>query len=129
MDEALKGKLLVIRVGGEPGLSPDQRRTLQHLNLKRKNWAVVVDDTPSYVGMLKAVESEVVWGPLSQEGLDLLVGWLKLGQEDASKVKAGDFSSLRGPIRLHPPRKGYKEAKEHKGYLGEEVNALLKRMA
>ncbi|WP_449463152.1 uL30 family ribosomal protein [Tardisphaera miroshnichenkoae] len=122
-------KVLVIRFAGEAGLSPKKLQTLEYLGLKRKHWAAVIDDTPSYRGMLAAVEREVVWGPLDDEAVSLICERAKLPQEQVEKIKSGELSLLPKLVRLHPPKKGYKEYSWRRGNIGADITPLLKRMA
>ncbi len=128
MVEAANGKVLVIRFAGEAGLSPKKLQTLQYLGLKKKHWAAVIDDTPSYRGMLAVVEREVVWGPLQADAAELLSERAKLSKEQLEKVRAGELSLLPKVVRLHPPKKGYKEYSWRRGDIGSDITALLKRM-
>ncbi|MGC8630854.1 MAG: uL30 family ribosomal protein [Thermoprotei archaeon] len=129
MVETIAPKLLVIRLAGEAGLSPKKIATLEYLGLKKKNWAVLIDANPSYVGMLKAVEREVVWGPADGEALSILAQWVRLGQDGLKKLEAGDSSALPRVFRFHPPIKGYGDFRRHKGDVGKDVVSLLKKMA
>jgi large subunit ribosomal protein L30 len=115
------------------------RETLQMLHLTRNNYAVLIDDRPSYLGMLKAARDYLTYGEASKELVTMMirekgriVGDKKLTDEYAQKA---GFTSLRDlaeaahscrieywklprirPVfRLHPPSKGFK-GKIKRGY-------------
>jgi len=115
------------------------------LNLTRNNYAVLIDDRPSFLGMLKTAQNFITWGDASKEIVDLIIkkkgrlaGNKKITDEYAPKA---GFKSLREiaeavfncsveywklpniqPIfKLHPPTKGFK-GKIKKGYgMGGEL--------
>lgn len=129
-----KGKrcLVVIRVRGVSDVSGDISETLKYLALNKPNHATIIDDRPSYLGMLKKVQNHVTWGEISFENLlELIRKWgrlkgdKRLTDEYAQKLNYGsleelvkaiyeckiDFRSLpdiKPVFRLHPPSKGYK---------------------
>jgi len=109
------------------------------LNLTRNNYAVLIDDRPSFLGMLKRARDYITWGEASEETVQLLIekkgkllGNRKLADEYA---KTAGFNTLDGlaeavlnchteywklpnvqPVfKLHPPTKGFK-GKTKKGY-------------
>jgi len=107
-------KLAVVRVRGNVRITSKVRDTLIMLNLKKKNHAVIVEDTPHINGMLKLVKPYVTWGPADEKTAALL------------KNKTG----------LPPPRKGYgrkgvkmpfKKAGAY-GDRNEKINELITRM-
>ncbi len=111
----------IIRIRGDVGLRPDVRVTLRLFGLNRNYTMAVVEDNPSFRGMLQTVKDRVVWGELSEETLKALEGL----QAKGDKVKR---------YRLHPPRGGFKKTikrprpKGELGYRGEEINKLIARM-
>lgn len=102
------------------------------LNLTRNNYAVLIDDRPSFVGMLKTAQNFVTWGETSKETVNQLikekgrlVGNKKLTDEYAQKVGYKSLEELAEAVfnckveywklpnvqpnfRLHPPTKGFK---------------------
>lgn len=129
---ALKKCLAVIRVRGVSDVNREINETMSMLSLKRNCHATLVDNRPSYLGMLQKARDYLVWGEISKETLESLlakrgrlVGNRKLTDEYAQKVGmksldelaealvkgAVDFHGLPGmkPVfRLHPPSKGYR---------------------
>ena len=49
-------KIAVLRVRGDVHLSYETKYTLQLLRLYRKNFCVILENTPSLMGMLKKVK-------------------------------------------------------------------------
>lgn len=131
----MKGKrkcLAVIRVRGLSGVFQEISETLQMLHLTRNCHATLIDDRPSYLGMLRKAKDYLVWGEVSREGVVLLlrkrgklVGNKKLtekyvqgiGYESIDdlaeaiyelKVEYSSLSGVKPLFRLHPPKKGFK---------------------
>src|SRR3989344_6911505 len=84
-------KIAIVRIRGMFHLNPDTRDTLTHLGLQKKNNCVILEATPSVMGMVKLVKDFVTWGPVSADALKAI-----------EPRKDG-----KGLYRLHPPRKGY----------------------
>ena len=111
-------KLAVIRIRGEVRIVTEVHDTLEMLRLNKKNNCVIVEDTPSVMGMLRFVESFITWGPVDEK---TLVELKKKGE----KV-----------MKLSCPRKGYGRKgikmpyKLHGAYGNreEKINDLLTRM-
>lgn len=124
--------LAVVRVRGLSDIRKDIQDTLHMLNLARNCNATLIDDRPSYLGMLKKVQNCVAWGEPSK---DTIIGLLKkrgraagnkrLTDDDSEKlgyatvdklaealynqeVQLKDLSGIKPVFRLHPPRKGFK---------------------
>ncbi len=115
------------------------------LNLKRNNYAILIDNRPSFLGMLKTAQNFVTWGEVSKEIIaellkkrGRLVGNKKLTDEYVQKLGFKSLDELAEAIfyckveywklpevqpyfRLHPPTKGFK-GKIKKGYgMGGEL--------
>ncbi|AEC51277.1 50S ribosomal protein L30P [Pyrococcus sp. NA2] len=129
-------KLAVIRIRGRVNVKKPIRDTLAMLRLHRVNHCVIVDDTPSYLGMLRKAKDYITWGEINAETLAKLIrkrGRLignkpvtdeyvkeKLGmtiEEFAEKVVKGEMSlkdlpNLKPVFRLHPPRGGFRGSKK-----------------
>lgn len=150
---------LVIRVRGTTGVIGNIASTLQMLRLNRINHAVLVEENPSYKGMLQKGKDYITWGEIDTETLveliekrGKLIGGAAITEEYLaentdyssfeelanalinSEIKAKDIN-MKPVFRLHPPRKGY-EGIRHSvneggslGYRGEAINDLAKRMA
>jgi len=149
---------LVIRVRGTTGVIQNIADTLDMLRLNRISHAVVIEENPSYEGMLQKAKDYITWGEIDAETLAAIIakrgrlpGNVKVTDEYAaenpdykdtadlanavieSKVKLAEVG-IKPVFRLHPPRKGYEDirlsVKEggSLGYRGEEIKDLAKRM-
>ncbi|MGB9841145.1 MAG: 50S ribosomal protein L30 [Candidatus Bathyarchaeales archaeon] len=131
--------LAVVRVRGVISAQREARETLEMLRLVRSNHAVLIDNRPSYLGMLRRVQNYVTWGEVTKETVALLlkkrgrlVGNKKLTDEYAQKVGYKSLDALAEAIvnckveysklpdiqpvlRLPPPSKGFK-GKTKKGF-------------
>ena len=150
---------LVIRIRGTTGVKQGIASTLEMLRLNRISHAVLVEENPSYEGMLQKGKDYITWGEVDLETLTelvekrgRLVGGARLSEEYLSEntdystfeelanallngeLKAQDID-MKPVFRLHPPRKGYKGIRHSVneggslGYRGEDINNLAKRMA
>jgi len=129
-------KLALIRLRSGIRAKGEVRDTLAMLRLHRINHLVLVDDNPSYKGMVQKVKDYITWGEIDAETLARLIrkrGRLignrpitdeyvqeKLGMtigEFAKKVVDGemkltDLPNIKPVFRLHPPRGGLKGSKK-----------------
>jgi large subunit ribosomal protein L30 len=102
------------------------------LRLTRNNYAVLIDNRPSFIGMLKAAQNFITWGEASKEIVHMLitkkgrlVGNKKLTEEYAQTAGFKSLTELAEAIfncrveylklpnvqpvfKLHPPTKGFK---------------------
>ena len=138
----------IVLVRGTIGTRPEVRETLKRLNLTRKNGVVFVEDTPQTRGMLRVVKDYVTYGAVKDETVTAVIE--ARGETPAmraSRVPGRDprpasgrqgtiaGTSVRLPIRLNPPRKGFERGGIKKpfsigGVLGERttMDELLMRM-
>jgi large subunit ribosomal protein L30 len=124
--------IAAIRIRGTVSASMQARETLQMLRLARNNYAVLVDDRPSFLGMIRTVQDYVTYGEVSNEAVTALIkekarlaGNKELTDEYAKKLGYGSLEELADAIhscqveywklpsiqpffRLHPPTKGFK---------------------
>ena len=145
---------LVIRVRGTTGVIKNIADTLDMLRLNRISHAVLVEDTPSYNGMLQKAKDYITWGEIDADLLakrGKFTGNNKVTDEYvaensdyknidelAKAVIAGEVKlmdlDIKPVFRLHPPRKGYEDirlsVKEggSLGYRGENIKDLAERM-
>ncbi len=140
-----RGCIVVVRIRGTIRASRSVRETLLMLNLTRNNYAVLIDNRPSFLGMLKTAQHFITWGEASKETVSMMIekrgrlaGDKKLTDEYAQKIGYKSFEELaeaifdchveywklpnvRPVFRLHPPTKGFK-GKVKKGYgMGGEL--------
>ena len=149
---------LVIRVRGTTGVIQNIADTLDLLRLNRISHAVLVEENPSFEGMLQKSKDYITWGEIDDETLAKLIakrgrlpGNNKVTDEYVaentdysnieelsqalikSEVKLADVG-IKPVFRLHPPRKGYEDirlsVKEggSLGYRGEKINDIAIRM-
>ena len=102
------------------------------LHLTRNCHATLIDDRPSYLGMLRKARNCLTWGEISEESIKLLLrkrarltGNKKLtekyaqqiGHESLSdlaesiyelRVEYGSLPDIKTVFRLRPPKKGFK---------------------
>ena len=120
---------LVIRVRSDRGVKPKIRDTMSMLNLTKVNHAVLVPDTPAYVGMLKKAKDYVTWGEADADTISELISQrgrmigdkpitnavIKSGSEFSTinalskAIASGDartnaVEGMKPVFRLHPPR-------------------------
>ncbi|MEM3673022.1 MAG: 50S ribosomal protein L30 [Candidatus Bathyarchaeia archaeon] len=146
MDEKIEERkcLAVVRVRGTISASNEVRETLKMLHLTRNNYAILIDNRSSFLGMLKTAQSFITWGEASREIVHLLikekgelVGNKKLTEEYAKKIGYNSLEDLAEAVfncraeywklpnikpvfRLHPPKKGFKgKIKKSYGMGGE----------
>jgi len=150
--------IAAIRLRGRTGIKKDVAQTLDMLKLTRINHAVLIEDNPSYNGMLQKAKDYITWGEVDQETIKeilskrgktagnnkLTEGYLKENTDfssidDLSKalidsdVKLED-NGVKPVFRLHPPRSGYENIKKtfvesgSLGYRGDKIKDLIKKM-
>jgi len=122
----------VVKVRGTIRAQREARETLELLRLPKTNNAVLIDNRPSYIGMLYRVQNYVTWGEISKETVALmlkkrgrLAGGKKLTDEAVEKLGYKSIDALADAIasckvefqklpnvqplfKLHPPKKGFK---------------------
>lgn len=149
-------QLVAIRVRGKTGIKPELEHALEIINLTRINHCVVYKDDEKIKGMFLKVKDYIAYGEISEETFSKMVakrgrlkGNKRIDSEFISSVKEKDMDSLtknlfegkttltglgiKKVFRLHPPKGGYKSIKHSYprgslGYMGKDVNDLLKRM-
>ncbi|NIP67507.1 50S ribosomal protein L30 [Candidatus Bathyarchaeota archaeon] len=123
---------VVIRVRGESDISGEIEETLKMLNLTRNCHAILIDDRPSYRGMLRKTRNYLTWGEISEENLERLLrkrgrlrGNRRLTDERVQEYGYDSLSDLATAIhqlkleypklpdikpifRLRPPTGGFK---------------------
>jgi large subunit ribosomal protein L30 len=124
--------ILAVRIRGTVSATKEARDTLKMLHLTKNNYAVLIDNRPSYAGMISTVRDYVTYGELSEESVSALIktrgrllGRKKLTDEYAKKTGHNSLEELTKAVskceveywklpgitpffRLHPPSKGFK---------------------
>ena len=128
-----KSKCLVaVRIRGLSDISQEIKDTLNMLRLTRNCHATLLDDRPSYKGMLRKSKDYLTWGEVSKENIALLLkkrgrltGDKKLTDEYAKElgyksldnlaeamfkmeVECSSLPEVKPVFRLRPPKKGFK---------------------
>jgi large subunit ribosomal protein L30 len=124
--------LVAVRIRGMSDISTEIKDTLTMLRLTRNCHATLLDNRPSYNGMLKKSKDCLTWGEVSKENIALLLK--KRGRLVGDKKITDDYAEALGykslddlaeaiynvdieystlpemkPIfRLRPPKKGFK---------------------
>ncbi len=150
--------LVAVRLRGPSENSRETEHTLRLLNLTRANWATLLPNTPSVVGMLRKVSMYVCWGEADAGILVRLLeraqAWGGAEREEALKalgvenvstladkllrgeVSLKDLKSVFKPrFRLHPPKGDLRRSikRQYKqrgetGYVGREIEQLVSLM-
>lgn len=150
--------IVAVKVRGDISAQREAKETLKMLHLSHTNHGILIDNRPSFLGMLQRVQSYVTWGEVSKETLVFmlarrgkLVGGKDLTEQTVSTLgyksidelaealfscKAEQWKIGMQPVfKLHPPTKGYKGktkksfmAGGEAGYRGEAINELVNRM-
>lgn len=144
--------LFVVRIRGGVDARKTVEATLTMLRMERNNYATILRESPSYIGMLRKVKDYVTWGEPTAETVKLLleargklVGEEKVTDEAlknlgydsvealSNAIASGvvEFSQLNGVkpfFRMHPPKKGFKKTVKRpyrdRGELGYRGEAI-----
>ncbi len=113
--------IAAVRVRGDVDVRQKVSRTLQDLNLEKRNSCVVFEDNDSVRGMLKVSKDYIAFGEISEETLE------KLSERKGKEIESGDV------IRLSPPTGGFKGTKRQVGQGGslgkrENMDELIQKM-
>ena len=124
-------KIAVLRIRGDLNVRREIKDTLKMLRLFNKNYCVIVDNNPNYVGMIKKIKDYVTWGEVNKETVELLLknrgrlaGNKKLSEEYLKeklkcsfndfvndffdkKKSLNDIPGLKQFFRLSPPIRGF----------------------
>jgi len=123
-------KIAVIRIRGPNKKSTETNETLDMLRLYRKHFCVILDKTPSIIGMIKKVENCITWGEIDDSTIK------ELKDKRGEKTKVNGKEELKKFFRLCPPKGGF-ERKGIKspfklggalGYRADKIKDLIKRM-
>jgi large subunit ribosomal protein L30 len=124
--------VIALRIRGTIRARKEARDTLKLLHLTRNHHAVLIDNRPSFVGMLKTVQGYVTWGEASREVVNMvikqrgrLLGNKKPTEEYLQKIGYKTLEDLADAVfdcrveywrlpnvqpvfRLPPPTKGFR---------------------
>jgi len=139
-------KIAIIRIRGLTGIRKGIKDTLNMLKLYKKNFCVIIPNSPENLGMIKKIKDYITYGEID-DGTEKLL-FEKRGEEYKGKLKDSRgkieykrFVSFNGKkykpfFRLNNPkggfeRKGIKMPFSQGGVLGNRGNKikdLIKRM-
>ena len=150
----------VVRIRSFIGAPYDTKHTMRLLRLHRTHHATIIRGTQSVQGMLRKAKDYLTWGEIDADIIHHLltkrgerIGRKKITDEFMAEnteyptimalseaIVKGDakFTNipwLRPVLRLHPPRKGYKDTKQDftnkgdQGYRAEAITKLLLKMS
>lgn len=147
MIKATNEKIAVILIRGLIGVKKDIKDTLKLLKLLKKNHCVVVNKTPSILGMILKCKDYVAYGEIDEDTYKLLID--KRGEEYKARLKDSKGKikyktkyfehggkKLKPYFRLNPPKGGFKrkgiktsyQMGGALGYRGKKIIDLIKRM-
>lgn len=131
--EAPTKRFAIIRIRGLVNRRKPPAETMKFLRLNHKNHLVIIDDRPSYRGMLQTAKDFITWGEISSETIALLlkkrgtlIGGLKVTDEFVKKnspyetieqfaeaianfnAELSDIKQIKPVFRLHPPKGGFR---------------------
>jgi large subunit ribosomal protein L30 len=88
--EAKKNQhIAIVRVRGEVGIFPKIKSTLKLLRIHRKNYCVVVPNSPDFLGMIKRVKDYVTFGEINEDTFSELLS--KRGKVAGNKPLNDDY--------------------------------------
>jgi len=144
--------LLVVRIRGGIDVPRKIEDTMMMLRVDRNNYATLIQETPSYSGMLKKAKDCITWGEPTVETIKLVLekrgmleGDRKLTDESVKEtgyesieklaqalhqggVDLTKVEKLKPFFRMHPPKRGFKGSVKHpyrsKGELGYRGEAI-----
>lgn len=113
--------LAAIRVRGAIDTGDKVEKTIQTLNLEKRNQCIILNDEDSIKGMLNKAKDYITFGEVSEETVE------KLEERKGEEIEPNDT------ISLSPPTGGFKSTKKQVGQggaLGERdnMNDLIQKM-
>ena len=82
-------KIAAVRIRGNIGVNKEIKLTLNAIKLFNKNYCVILDNTPMYIGMLTKVKDYITWGEINEETFSLLLN--KRGRLPANKQLSAEY--------------------------------------
>lgn len=114
--------IAAVRIRGDIDVSQNISRTLQDLNLEKRNQCVVFEGNEAIEGMLNKSKDFITYGEISDETVEALA---ERSGKDA--IESGDT------VSLHPPSGGFRNTKKQVGQGGslgkrEDLDELIQKM-
>lgn len=112
--------IAAVKVRGDVDAREKVSRTLENLNLEKKNQVRLMEDNDVNRGMLEVVKDYVAYGEINDDTVEALA-------ERDGKAEPGTV------ISLTPPSGGYQDTKKNTGQGGslgerENLDSLVQRM-
>lgn len=113
--------IAAVKVRGSIDARHKAKRTLEDLNMNKRNQCVVFEDSDSIRGMLNRAKDYITYGEISDETLE------KLEERKGEELESGDT------VNLTPPTGGFKNTKKQVGQGGslgkrENLDELIQKM-
>lgn len=96
--EKAKQRLVIVRVRGLAGLNPRIKDALKSLRLYRKNYCIVIPNTPSYSGAISKIKDFTTFGELDKATFTKLLQ--KRGKIAGNKPLTDDYLKQKLKIDL-----------------------------
>lgn len=113
-------KIIVVRMRGEIGTRREMIDTFKMLGMKKLHSFVVLEKSPSIIGMVRKIDNFSAWGEPTPETLKLIEGISK--RQGAWMV--GGLKSPKGGIKS----KKLRYPRGNLGYCGAAINEMIKKM-
>ncbi|MGC8669731.1 MAG: uL30 family ribosomal protein [Candidatus Micrarchaeia archaeon] len=134
--ELINKVIAVIRVRGRVNVRNDINETLDRLRIPYVNNCTVLKLTPSYAGMIQKCNNYIAFGEIDADTLKAIMKSKGIEYGDENQPVDAMLGKIKEhvPLKLHPPKRGYKSIKRGfnqkgaLGYMGASINDLLKRM-
>ncbi|MFT4892705.1 MAG: ribosomal protein L30/L7E [Candidatus Nanohaloarchaea archaeon] len=113
--------IAAVKVRGSIDARQKAKRTLEDLNMHKRNQCVVFEDTDSIRGMLNTAKDYITYGEISEETLE------KLEERNGEELESGDT------VNLAPPTGGFRDTKKQVGQGGslgkrDNLDELVQKM-
>ena len=114
--------IVAVQIRGRVDARDKAKKALDHLGLKDRNQAVLLDDNDAIRGQLSVAKDYITYGVVEDETVE------KLEEYSGENLETGDT------VKLSPPSGGFKDTRQQVGQggsLGErsDMDDLVDRMA
>ena len=147
--------IAVVRIRGKVGIRETIARTLKMLNLHKKNWCIVLANTPENMGMITKVKDYTTFGEIDNKTYSELLrqrgkvvgnkplteahlkkAKISLADLASGKAKLKNIPGAKKYFKLKPPVGGFERggirtayaAGGALGYRGKDISKLIGRM-
>jgi len=81
--------IAVVRIRGKVSIREEIQRTLKMMKLHKKNWCVVLRNTPENIGMMQKVKDYCTFGEVDSKTVSILLE--KRGRLSGNKLLTGEY--------------------------------------